>query len=125
MCQILVPRRVQATHTHRLKPQMIALPNLPHVRILVRSSLLPSVGIMRVAMHSNYGKDYAHAKAGAQDNEKNDQGGGDREAPVVSLLQGHSVALRDMHRSQVMVSNSDCAVGCVLGWDCVGDMCGQ
>jgi hypothetical protein len=72
MCQILVSRRVQASHTHRLKLEMIPLPNLPHVRILVWPSLLPSVRIMRVAMHSNYGKDYAHAKAGAQDNEKDD-----------------------------------------------------
>jgi hypothetical protein len=114
MCQILVSMRAQVTHAHRLKLQVISLPNLPHVRILIWSSLLPSIRVVWFTKVSKYGKRYAHAKAGAQDNKKNNQGGGNPEALVVSLLQGHSVDLWDTHRSQRMVSKSDCAVSAFL-----------
>jgi hypothetical protein len=105
MCQILVPRRVQVTHVHRLKLQIIPLSNDPHVRILLWSSLLPFVRVMLGTIESKDCKGHAHEKASAQDDKKNDQSWGYQEAHVISLLQGHGVDMRDMHFPQRMVLN--------------------
>jgi hypothetical protein len=97
MCHVLGRRRVHVTGICGLHPQPVSLPNIPHVRILLRSSLLPHVRIMPFAKILINRERHAHAEAGAQDHKKYDEARVDLVAHVVPLLQRHVVDLWDMH----------------------------